>query len=125
MLLDGWLKMSDYPDRVCPVCGLTFTPKHKRQIYDRDYCRVKANREQHKGIEQPPEVNWMLEEIRRIDAVAAGDLEQLAKELGLAYANKYIGLAYRLVNRGGIVQARNVLIEAGEVTPKKKRKPAK
>lgn len=113
--------MTEYPERVCPVCGLSFIPTTKRQIYDRAYCRVKANREQKKGIEQPMEVNWMLEEIRRIDAVAAGDLEQLAKELGLAYANKFIGLAYRLVNRGGIVQARNVLIEAGQIKATKPR----
>lgn len=112
-----------YPDRVCPTCGITFTPKHKRQLYHSDYCRVKANRERKKGIEQPEEINWMLDEIRRIDAVAAADLEQLAKELGLAYANKYISLGYRLMNRGGIVQAKNVLLQAGEITEKKKRKP--
>lgn len=116
--------MTDYPDRVCPVCGLTFTPKHKRQIYDRDYCRVKANRESKKDVSQPVETNWMLEQIRRIDAESAFDLEQVAKEVGLKYAEKMILIGYRLANRGAIVQAKNVLIEAGEVAPKRKRSKA-
>lgn len=117
--------MTEYPERVCPVCGLSFTPKHKRQIYDRDYCRVKANRESKKDREQPEETNWMLEQIRRIDAESAFDLEQVAKEVGLKYAEKMILIGYRLANRGAIIQAKNVLIQAGEVTPKRKRKSIK
>lgn len=113
--------MTEYPDRICPSCGLSFTPKHKRQIYHSDYCRVKANREQKKGVEAPQELNWMLEQIRRIDAESAMDLEQVAKEVGLKYAEKMILIGYRLANRGAIVQAKNVLIEAGEVAPKKRK----
>lgn len=118
--------MSEYADRVCPTCGVTFTPKHKRQIYHSDYCRVKANRERKKGDEAPTEVNWMLEQIRRIDPESANELEQVAKEVGLKYAEKMVLIGYRLANRGAIVQAKNVLIEAGEVKPaKKSRKVAK
>lgn len=123
MLLDGSQIMTNYPDRVCPVCGLTFTPNHKRQIYDKAVCRVKANRESKKDVAQPVETNWMLEQIRRIDAESAFDLEQVAKEVGLKYAEKMILIGYRLANRGAIVQAKNVLLEAGEVKPKRKRKP--
>lgn len=103
------------------MCGLSFIPKHKRQIYDKDYCRVKANREMKKGADQPQEVNWMLEQIRRIDPESALDLEQVAKEVGLKYAEKMILIGFRLANRGAIVQAKNVLIEAGEVSPKKRK----
>lgn len=116
--------MTEYPERVCPVCGLSFKPNTKRQIYDRDYCRVKANRESKKGVEAPVEVNWMLEQIRRIDAESALDLEQVAKEVGFKYAEKMILIGYRLANRGAIVQAKNVLIESGEITAKRK-KPSK
>ena len=113
--------MQTYPDRVCPTCGVTFTPKTKRQIYHSDYCRVKANRESKKDMSAPVEVNWMLEQIRRIDAESALDLEQVAKEVGLKYAEKMILIGYRLANRGAIIQAKNVLIESGEVVPKKRR----
>lgn len=111
--------MSEYTERVCPTCGITFTPNHKRQIYHSDYCRVKANRERKKGVEAPTEVNWMLEQIRRIDPESAIELEQVAKEVGLKYAEKMVLIGYRLANRGAIVQAKNVLIEAGEMQPTK------
>lgn len=112
--------MPEYADRICPVCGLTFTPKTKRQIYHSDYCRVKASRERKKNVDVPVEINWMLEQIRRIDPESALDLEQVAKEVGLKYAEKMILIGYRLANRGAIVQAKNVLIEAGEVKPRRK-----
>lgn len=111
------------PDRVCPVCGLTFAPNKPKQIYDRAECRVKAHRERHKGagLEAQPEANWMLEQIRRVDPQNALELEQVAKEVGLKYAERMILIGWQLMNRGAIVQAKNVLIEAGEVKPKTRR----
>lgn len=63
----------------------------------------------------------MLEQIRRIDAESALELEQVAKELGMRYAERMILIGYRLANRGAIIHARNVLLEAGEIAPKKQR----
>ncbi len=115
------VKMKNYPDRVCPTCGKSFKPNHARQVYDSHYCRTKANRAAKKELEKPPEVNFMLEQIRRIDAESALELEQVAKELGMRYAERMILIGYRLANRGAIIHARNVLLEAGEIAPKKQR----
>lgn len=117
-----------YPDRVCPVCEKTFTPTTKRQIYDTTICRVKANRDLHKGVEQrlknpKPELTFMLERIRQADPENAHNLELLAVKAGQQLAEEMIFIGYQLLERGGYLHAKRILIESGEVTAKKKRKP--
>ena len=112
-------------DRVCPVCGVTFTPKHKRQIYHSDYCRVKASRERRKGLEAPLDATGLLDEIRKVDAEIAHDIEDVAKRAGLAFAEEILLICYRAMNRAGYRYAKQVLIEAGEIKPVKRKKSAK
>jgi hypothetical protein len=114
-----------YPTRICPTCGQGFTPTAKRQVYCKTYCRTKAYHAAKKGqpVAKPEsdELGFMMDEIRRIDAVAAADLMQMATMLATAQAQKLVATAYRLMNRGGYVQAKNVLIEAGVIAPTKPR----
>ena len=118
---------NDYPERVCPACGESFKPKTKRQIYDKDYCRVKANRAKHIETVQPMEVNWMLEEIRRVHPDGAHRIEQLALTVAKQVSEELIFVTYQIMKRGAIVEAKNVLLEAGEIQPKRRKtnKPAK
>jgi alkylhydroperoxidase family enzyme len=116
-----------YPDRVCPECGLSFTPTTKRQVYHSAYCRVKANRKLHRGDEQPIDRSGLLDEIRRSDPETAKDIEDIAKRAGLAFAEEILLVCYRAMNRAALRHAKAVLIESGEVRPvkAKQRKAAK
>ena len=113
-----------YPDRVCPECGLTFTPKTKTQVYHSASCRVKANRKLHKGDELPIDRSGLLDEIRRSDPETAHDIEDIAKRAGLAFAEEILLVCYRAMNRAALRHAKAVLIESGEVKLAK-RKPRK
>jgi hypothetical protein len=114
-----------YPARICPVCGDSFVPTTPRQIYCKVYCRAKAHRDAQAGKNTPApkgdEVNFMLDEIKRIDAVAANDLMEMARMLAAAQAERLVQTAYRLMTRGGYVQAKNVLIEAGVIAKRQPR----
>jgi len=114
--------MTVYPDRVCPVCGLTFTPKSKRQVYDRVNCRVKAHNQRHKVDIEPLDATGLLDEIRRVDAEIAIEIEEIAKAAGIQIAERMLLVCWKALNRGAIRQAKAVLIEAGEVRPVKRRK---
>lgn len=115
-----------YADRICPVCNKTFTPKTKRQIYDKATCRVRANREQHKGLEErikaaPPEIAYMLETIRQVDPENAHNLEKLAIKAGKQLAEEMIFIGYQLLERGGYLHTKRILIEAGVIKATKRK----
>lgn len=117
-----------YPERICPQCGRTFEPNHKRQVYDTALCRVKSNRAKRKGEATPPppqEFGFFIDEIQKVDPVAAQDLVQMAHMLATAQAEKLITTAYRLMTRGGYLQAKNVLLNAGVLVPPSPRKKIK
>lgn len=93
--------MTTYPDRVCPVCGETFTPKTKRQIYDRDYCRLKAHRQSHKSSpEVSIAISGMYSEMERDYPMVAYTASQLAKKIGQAAAEEVFLVAYQAAKQG-------------------------
>ena len=109
-------------DRLCPVCGLTFTPTKKKQVYDRAECRVKAYRQRHKGEAAPIDSTGMLDEIRKFDVEIAHEIEEVARTAGLAFAERILWICYRAINRGVERKMAARLIEAEAL---KKRKPRK
>ena len=113
--------MPVYPDKVCPVCGETFTPRHKRQIYDKDYCRVKASRERRRR-EAPLDKDGLLTEIRKLDAETANDIEKIAEKAGNQIAEHILLVCWRAMHRMALRNAKMVLLESGQVRPGKNAK---
>lgn len=117
--------MKDYPERICPVCGLTFKPTTRDQVYDSAKCRAKAHYEAHKADAPQLDQTGLLDEIRRVDAEVASDIEDIAKRAGIQIAEQVLLVCWRAMNRAAVRQAQAVLIEAGQVKPKKRRAPKK
>lgn len=117
--------MTSYVDRICPVCGVTFTPTKNRQIYHAAECRVKAYRRRHKADVKPLDTTGLLDEIRRYDPQAALDIEDIAKRAGLQIAEQILLVGWRLMNNAAIRKAEDVLIASGQVKPKKSRSAKK
>lgn len=113
--------MSVYEDRICPECGITFTPTKKNQIYHSHYCRTKANRKRHKGDDEPLDATGLLDEIRKVDTETAADIEDIAKRAGLQIAEEILLVCWRAMNRSAIRHAKQILIEDGQISPKKRR----
>jgi len=109
-------------DRVCPTCRKHFIPATKNQVYDTDYCRVKAYRQRHKGEAAPIDSTGMLDEIRKFDVEIAHEIEEVARTAGLAFAERILWICYRAINRGVERKMAARLIEA---EAPKKRKPRK
>lgn len=121
-----------YPDRTCPICGETFTPKKASQIYDKDYCRTKASRQRQKAAEQPLDKTGMLDEMRRRDPETAKDIERLALRAGLELSQEILLVCWRAMNRAAVqlsheqrILTENRLIESGRIAPRKQRKSRK
>lgn len=116
--------MSD--ERVCPTCGKHFVPATKSQVYDTDYCRVKAYRQRHKKDQQlaPLDGTGMLDEIRRLDPETARDIEALALKAGKKMAEDILFVCWRAMQRGArrlaLTDAES-LIEEGAIKVKKRR----
>lgn len=113
--------MKEYSDRVCPVCGLTFKPATKGQVYDSARCRAKAHYHAHKGDVPALDTTGLLDEIRRYDPQAALDIEDIARRAGVQIAEEVLLVGWRLMNNAAIRKVQAVLIEDGQVRPKKRR----
>lgn len=113
-----------YPDRVCPVCGETFTPTKKNQVYDKAYCRTKASRARHKSEIAPLDGTGMLDEIRKYDAETARDIEAIALKAGKQIAEDILFVCYRAMQRTArrlaLTEAEE-LIAQGAIKAKKRR----
>lgn len=88
-------------ERICPTCGKHFIPTKKNQRYDTAYCRVKAHRQRQKESPElaPLDRTGMLEEIRKLDAETARDIEQLAIRAGNKMAEDVLWVCYRAMQR--------------------------
>lgn len=121
-------KLSDYPERKCPVCGSMFKPTKASQVYDKAYCRTVASRQRRKVDIPEIEQNKMLMEMRIRDPEIADDIERVAKLVGIQVAEEVLTICWRAMNRAARrlnheerIMAENRLIEAGKLAPKKKR----
>lgn len=74
-------------ERVCPVCGKSFTSNHKRAVYDRAQCRVKASRgrQRLKGLSRSQKT--LLKQIRQRSPVTAEHIENVISAHGVECAD--------------------------------------
>lgn len=69
-------------ERVCPVCGKSFTSYQSRAVYDRDVCRVSASRARRRldGLSRAQKAK--LKKVRVWSSATADRIEAIVQEHG-------------------------------------------